>query len=197
MGKDLVHAGVRRVLEPVVHLLVRIGVRPLALTLAGLVLSAAAGVLVLAGRSALAGLLLLVGGLCDTLDGPVARLAKRQTKSGAFLDSTIDRYSEVAIFLALAWRYRGGPTLIAVFLAITGSLLVSYARARAEGLREECRIGLLERPERLVMLIASLFIGWGAVGVVMWLLAVLTHFTALQRILYIARRTSGKALAES
>jgi CDP-diacylglycerol--glycerol-3-phosphate 3-phosphatidyltransferase len=197
MGKQLLHARLRGALDPLVRVLVRLGVSPLALTLAGLVLSMLAGVAVLADRSVLAGLLLLAGGLCDTMDGPVARLTQRQTKSGAFLDSTIDRYSEVAIFLALAWRFRGEPTLVAVFLAITGSLLVSYARARAEGLREECRIGLLERPERLVLLIAGLFVGWNAVVAVLWLLAVLTHVTALQRILYVARRTSGKALAES
>ena len=197
MAKDFVHGRVRHVLDPVVRLLARLGVRPLALTLAGLVLSALAGVAVLAGERSLAGLLLLAGGLCDTMDGAVARLSQRQTKLGAFLDSTIDRYSEVAVFLALAWRYRGGPTLVAVFLAITGSLLVSYARARAEGLREECRIGLLERPERLVLLIVALLVGWSAVVVVLWVLAALTHVTALQRILYIARRTSGKALAES
>ncbi len=197
MAKDFVHGRVRHVLDPGVRLLARLGVPPLALTLAGLALSALAGVAVLAGERALAGGLLLAGGLCDTMDGAVARLSQRQTKLGAFLDSTIDRYSEVAVFLALAWRYRGGPTLVAVFLAITGSLLVSYTRARAEGLREECRVGLLERPERLVLLIVALLVGWSAVVVVLWVLAALTHVTALQRILYVARRTSGKALAES
>ncbi len=197
MPKDFVHGRVRRVLDPAVRLLARWRVPPLALTLAGLALSGLAGVAVLAGERALAGLLLIAGGLCDTIDGAVARLSERQTKLGAFLDSTIDRYSEVAVFLALAWRYRGGSTLVAVFLAITGSLLVSYTRARAEGLGEECRVGLLERPERLVLLILALLAGWSAVVVVLWILAALTHVTALQRILYIARRTSGKALAES
>jgi CDP-diacylglycerol--glycerol-3-phosphate 3-phosphatidyltransferase len=188
---------VRGVLDPAVRLLARLGVRPLALTLAGLALSALSGVAVLQGERVLAALLLLAGGVCDTVDGAVARALQRQTKLGAFLDSTLDRYSEVVVYLALAWRYRGEATLLAVFLAITGSLLVSYTRARAEGLGEECRVGLLERPERLVLLIAALLAGWGAVVVVLWVLAALTHITALQRILYIARRTSGKALAES
>jgi CDP-diacylglycerol--glycerol-3-phosphate 3-phosphatidyltransferase len=195
MGKKDLHARVRRVLDPLVHLLVRIGVRPIALTWAGLVLSAAAGVAVLAGESRVAALLLALGGVCDTLDGPVARASRRQTPFGAFIDSTIDRYSEVVVFIALAWRFRGSATLVAVLLAITGSLLVSYTRARAEGLGEECRVGLLERPERLVLLIAALLVGWAAVAGVLWVLAVLTHVTTLQRILHVAQRTSGKVLA--
>ncbi len=197
MGKQNLHAKVRRVLDPVVSLLVRLGVRPLALTIAGFALSVAAGVAILAGENRVAAVLLAFGGVCDTLDGPVARASRSQTKFGAFIDSTIDRYAEVAVFLALGWRYRGETTLIATLLAVTGSLLVSYTRARAEGLGEECRVGLLERPERLVLLIGALIVGWSAVVVVLWLLALLTHVTALQRIVYISRRTSGKALAGS
>ena len=197
MGKRDLQERVRRVLDPLVLLLVRLRVRPLVLTVAGFALSVLAGVAILAGEGRLAALLLVLGGVCDTLDGPVARLSKTQTKFGAFIDSTIDRYSEIAVFLALAWRARGDATLVATLLAVTGSLLVSYTRARAEGLGEECRVGLLERPERLALLILALLVGWSAVVGVLWLLAALTHVTALQRVVYIARRTSGKALAGS
>lgn len=196
MAKEFLHTRARRVLDPTVGILVRLGVRPIALTVFGLALSAAAAIAVSAGSSRLAALLLALGGICDTLDGPVARLSGSRTKFGAFIDSTIDRYSEVVVFLALAWRYRGDATLVAAFLAITGSLLVSYTRARAEGLGEECRVGLLERPERLLALIVALLLGWGAVVAVLWGLALLTHVTALQRVLYVHGRTAGKPLSE-
>jgi CDP-diacylglycerol--glycerol-3-phosphate 3-phosphatidyltransferase len=197
MGKDLLHTRVRRVLDPLVGLLARLGVRPIWLTLAGLALSGAAAAAICAGRGRLGALFLAVGGLCDTLDGPVARARGAQTKFGAFIDSTIDRYAEVVVFAALAWRYRDGAVLVAAVVALSGSLLVSYTRARAEGLGEECRVGMLERPERLVLLIGALLAGWSTVPFVLWLLAVLTHVTALQRIVHIARRTAGKALAGS
>lgn len=195
MGKELLHTRARRVLDPVVDLLVRSRVSPMALTAAGFLMSAAAAGAILSGANRLGAILLAVGGVCDTLDGPVARLSNSQTRFGAFLDSTVDRYSEVVVFLALVWWFRADMTLVAAFLAITGSLLVSYTRARAEGLGEECRVGLLERPERMILLIVSLLAGWRVVVIVLWLLAVLTHVTALQRVVYIARRTAGKALA--
>lgn len=194
MGKKEIQERVRLVFNPLVNLLVRLRIPPLALTGAGLLLSVLSGIEILKGANRAAGLLLLAGGICDTLDGPIARITRSASKLGAFMDSTLDRYSEVAVFTALAWRFRSEFTLVAVLLAITGSLLVSYTRARAEGIGEECRIGLFERPERLVLLICGLLIGWNATVVVLWMLAVLSHLTAIQRIVYIARRTRGAAL---
>ena len=185
---------VRRVFDPLVLLMLRLRVAPAALTVAGLLLSTASAALIWSGSNRFAGVLLLLGGICDTLDGAIARATKSATKFGAFIDSTIDRYSEVVVFLALAWRFRGGVTLVGVVLAITGSLLVSYTRARAEGLGEECKIGLLERPERLVLLIIGLLGGWQATAVTVWIIAVFSHVTAVQRIIHVARRTRGVPL---
>ena len=185
---------VRRIFDPLVLLMLRLHVTPAALTAVGLLLSSASAVVIWKGSPALAAVLLLLGGICDTLDGAIARATKSATKFGAFIDSTIDRYSEVVVFLALAWRFRFDVTLVGVVLAITGSLLVSYTRARAEGLGEECKVGLLERPERLVLLIIGLFAGWRATVIVIWLIAIFAHVTAVQRIVYVARRTRGVAL---
>ncbi len=194
MSKKEFQERVRRVFNPLVTLLVRARVTPAVLTGVGFLLSIASSVLILRGANRAAGLVLLAGGICDALDGPVARATKSATKFGAFLDSTIDRYSEVAVFIALAWWFRAEPTLVGVCLAITGSLLVSYTRARAEGLGEECRVGLLERPERLVLLVIGLLGGWKAAAVTIWIIAVFSHFTAVQRIIHVARRTRGAAL---
>lgn len=194
MGKKEIQEQARRVFEPLVHLSIGLRVSPLALTALGLLFSILSAVAIWKDRGRLAGCLLLAGGICDTLDGPVARATKSVTKFGAFIDSTIDRYSEIVVFLALAWRYREGPTLVGVVLAVTGSLMVSYTRARAEGLGEECRVGLLERPERLVLLILGLLAGWQATAAVVWVLAVLANATAIQRIVHVGRKTRGARL---
>jgi phosphatidylglycerophosphate synthase len=194
MGKKELQERVRRVFDPLVLVLVRLRVSPVVLTAAGLLLSAVSGVLIWKGADRWAGLVLLLGGICDTLDGPVARATKSVTKFGAFIDSTIDRYSEVAVFLALAWRFREDATLVGVVLAITGSLLVSYTRARAEGLGEECKVGVLERPERLVLLILGLLAGGKWTVAAVWTIAVLAHVTAIHRIVHVGRKTRGAAI---
>jgi CDP-diacylglycerol--glycerol-3-phosphate 3-phosphatidyltransferase len=194
MGKKEVQERARRVLDPLVGFLVRHRVSPLLLTALGFLLSVAAALAVWRDALPVAGLLLLAGGLADTLDGPVARATGSASKFGAFIDSTIDRYSEIAVFVALAWRLRFDVALVGVVVAVVGSLMVSYTRARAEGLGEECRVGLLERPERLVILILALMAGWKATVVAIWVLAVLANLTAVQRIVHVARRTRGVAL---
>jgi CDP-diacylglycerol--glycerol-3-phosphate 3-phosphatidyltransferase len=130
-----------------------------------------------------AGIVLVVLGPLDNLDGALARRLNQTSKTGAFLDSNFDRLSEVALFLGMLWYYqRNGATteVILIYLAITGSVLVSYARARAEALGAECEIGLMTRMERFLVLVAGLFSGY--VVVALALLAVLTYFTVLQRI---------------
>jgi len=180
----------RQLLAPAIALLARLGVTPDQVTLAGLLLSCAAAAALAVDRYPAAAGLLLVGSLCDAMDGGLARLTGRGSRFGAFFDSTLDRYAEAAIFMGLAVSYAraANPLLVGMaFAAGAGSLLVSYARARAEGLGVDCRVGLMERPERLVVLILGALAGprimiWG-VGA----LAVLTHITALQRILHVRR----------
>src|SRR5205823_9758245 len=117
----------------------------------------------------------------DTLDGALARVAGRATTFGAFLDSTLDRYSEAALLLGLlydAGRRGDLAAEVLAFLVIVGSLLVSYARARAEGLGLECEVGIAPRPERVLILGLGLILGLELPALAV--LAALTHFTAIQ-----------------
>jgi CDP-diacylglycerol--glycerol-3-phosphate 3-phosphatidyltransferase len=137
-------------------------------------------------------MLLRVGGLValgasvfDMLDGRVARLRGRDTKYGAFLDSTMDRYSDMVLYMGLLILYARvdrTPQMVLVWVAAFGSFMTSYARARAESLIPQCTVGLLERPERIVLIIL------GAVAnrmvAVLWVIAVLANVTALQRVVY-------------
>lgn len=187
----------RRILDPLIGLLARLGVTPDQVTLTGLALTFAASACLAVDRYPLATALLLVGSVCDALDGGLARRTGRGTRFGAFFDSTLDRYAEAAIFMGLGIGYaRGGQVLLVgvAFAAAAGSLLVSYARARAEGLGVECKVGLMERPERLVVLILGAAAGPRYMPWAVWLLAALTHITALQRIAHVHRvlRSEGR-----
>ncbi len=140
---------------------------------------------------------LIVSGVCDTLDGSLARSSGKESVFGAFIDSTIDRVAELASFGALIVYYvsRGGGGRFAVPLvvaALAGSFLTSYTRARAEGLGIDCRVGLLERPERVALLVLGLLLGETALFVVIACLAVLTLVTTIQRVVHVHRLTAGK-----
>jgi CDP-diacylglycerol--glycerol-3-phosphate 3-phosphatidyltransferase len=180
-------ARVRSMLDPVTRVLSRAGIHPSMLTLGGLVISAAAGLAYAKGYFPLGGGLVLLAGLCDMTDGSVARATGKISSFGAFLDSSVDRYSELFIYLGLGMYYFRNQRLewIAVVLALSGSLLVSYTRARAEGLGEECRVGWVQRPERMAILILASLFGARATGWSLWLLAVLSHLTAAQRIRHV------------
>jgi len=131
------------------------------------------------------GLVALAASVFDMLDGRVARLRGRDTKYGAFLDSTMDRYSDMVLYMGLLILYARvdrTPQMVLVWVAAFGSFMTSYARARAESLIPRCNVGLLERPERIVLIIL------GAVTnrmvAVLWVIAVLSNVTALQRVVY-------------
>ena len=129
----------------------------------------------------------------DMLDGAMARIAQQSSTFGAFLDSTLDRYSEAVTFLALAYFYSRQPNsrtaLVLIFVILVGSMMVSYTKARAEGLKIEVKNGWLQRPERMTLLIAGLITGW--LLPILWGLAIFTNFTAIQRIYEVYWRTSG------
>jgi CDP-diacylglycerol--glycerol-3-phosphate 3-phosphatidyltransferase len=131
------------------------------------------------------GLVALAGAVFDMLDGRVARLRGRETRFGAYLDSTMDRYSDMLLYLGLMILYaRLGETLlmVLVWVAAFGSFMTSYARARAESLIPACRVGLLERPERVVLLIVGAVLN--KMVPVLWIIAVLANVTAIQRVVY-------------
>ncbi|MHB9092938.1 MAG: CDP-alcohol phosphatidyltransferase family protein, partial [Chloroflexota bacterium] len=145
----------RRSVLPVAAALLRMGITPNALTLIGFALNVAVAAVIGFGFQTTGGLLVLFAGLFDMLDGAVARLGGKVTIFGGFLDSTLDRYSEAVIFFGLLVLYtnQGRDTeVLLVYAVIVGSLMVSYARARAEGLGLDCSVGWLQRPERILLL---------------------------------------------
>lgn len=166
------------------------------LTVIGLVLNAAVAAVIAAGHPRWGGALLLVASAFDMLDGALARATSSTSKFGGFLDSTLDRYSESVVFLGLLISFLDTADAkigsILVFIATVGSLLISYARARAEALGWKASVGLVARPERVILLAVCLLIGrplWA-----LWALAILTHVTAATRILHVwrlSRQESG------
>jgi CDP-diacylglycerol--glycerol-3-phosphate 3-phosphatidyltransferase len=186
----------KRIAEAIAHGLLRTGISPTQLTLIGFGLNVGVAAVLAAGLLPLGGALLLIAGAFDMLDGALARVAKRATTFGAFLDSVLDRYSEVAVFLGLLYEAARRDELavtIAIYVAIVGSLLVSYSRARAEGLGLDCKVGIAPRPERVIALGVGLIVGLELPVLV--LLAVITHATAVQRILHVYRLTRSDAIA--
>ena len=176
----------------IVRWLQRVGVTPNMVSFAGFALTIGAAALLATGNLRIGGGLLWVAAMFDMVDGTLARASENESKFGAFLDSTLDRYSESITFLGLVVYYaKAGDAqthLLLIFLTLIGSWAVSYTRARAEGLDIECKVGILQRPERLVMLIAGLILG--LVLPVLWFLAVMTNITAGQRIYEVYVRTS-------
>ena len=187
---------VRQGVRPLVSALAGAGVTPNALTITGLLLSCVVGIVLALGYEAAGGLLFLFAGLFDTLNGAVARQTNRVTVFGSFLDSTLDRYAEALVFGGLLVLYTGRGLVVEVALVyavIIGSLMVSYARARAEGLGLDCEVGWLQRPERIALLGLGLIFGLAVP--VLWLLAVFTNFTVAQRMLHVYRLTQRAGAA--
>jgi CDP-diacylglycerol--glycerol-3-phosphate 3-phosphatidyltransferase len=184
---------VRSLFLPVTKRLAATGISPNALTVVGFGLVLGSAAVLAAGYRQLGGVLFLLTTGFDLFDGAVAELINRKTKFGAFLDSNLDRFAEIAIFLAILFPYAAsGKTLEVVlcYLALTGSLMVSYARARAEGLGLSGEVGMFQRPERVILLGIGLILD--LVVPVLVILAVLTYLTALQRMAHVWRLTGGK-----
>ncbi len=182
----------RKFLDPVVNLLAALGVTPTMVTMFGLVLSALGAFFAARGSLFVSGIILLVSGLCDTLDGSLARLQGTVSKFGAFIDSTGDRIMELFYFGALIFYFLGqgafGAIMIfVVLIALSGSLLTSYVRARAEGLGLECRVGWLERPERVTALVIGLLLGRVILVISILFIAVMSVVTVFQRIIHVKR----------
>ncbi len=189
--------------DPLIGALVRGGLRPNTITTVGLLLVLASAVAFGVGSIRLGGLLLLVSGVVDTLDGAVARRTGRSSAFGAFYDSTLDRIGDGATFIGLAVYFMGAPDIayrewavILCMVAVLASLTVSYTRARAEGLGLECRVGIAQRAERIIGIGgAALLVGAGPNGLVLSgivaLLTLLSLITVVQRIVHIYSITEG------
>jgi CDP-diacylglycerol---glycerol-3-phosphate 3-phosphatidyltransferase len=205
---ESLRSGVYGIIRPLIDVLVRHRVHPNLLTTFGFISTLGAGLAFHQHEVRWAGFLILLGGFFDILDGRVARLTQLGSKFGAFYDSTLDRISEIVVFIGILSLYNdyrqelGDVGMIyLVMLAMAGSLMISYTRARAEALGLDCRVGLMPRAERVVLLgAASLFFGaaWDGLvlkGVIV-VLAVLTNLTAFQRIVWVYQHARGVPLDE-
>lgn len=175
---------------PVARILAGMDVHPNTLSLLGSLLSVGVAAVLTTGRLTLAGWLLVIVAPIDAFDGALARVTGQKSRFGAFLDSTLDRVSEAALLAGLATHYlRYGATteVILAFVALVGSMMVSYTRARAEAAGFSCKIGVLTRLERTAVLAIGLILGWPTVA--LWVLAVGSSLTALQRVLHVYQQS--------
>jgi CDP-diacylglycerol--glycerol-3-phosphate 3-phosphatidyltransferase len=191
MLTDYVRQWSRGIVLPITRLISWSGVSPNAVTLAGFSLTVADAVLLALGHVQMAGIFLLPAAALDAIDGSLARLQNRATPFGAFLDSTIDRFSEAAILLGALVYYVNQPTsrteIVLLFVVLLGSLMVSYTKARGEACGVMVKGGLLTRMERMIVLIAALVLNELTVG--LWVMAALTNITVLQRVWLVWRAT--------
>lgn len=200
--------GFMNLLSPFITLFTKWRLSPNTFTVWGLIITSLGTLVVIIDIRLipLAGLFILLGGICDIIDGKLARSSGRVTKFGALFDSSIDRYSEVIMFFGIAFYYvKQEDFLLSIitFIALGGSMMVSYVRARAEGLGFEVKVGLMQRPERVV------FIGAGAMfhftlfritffhvvdfpvtllEIAIWIVAIFANITAIQRLVFVYKK---------
>ncbi|MCB0282586.1 MAG: CDP-alcohol phosphatidyltransferase family protein [Calditrichae bacterium] len=199
-------------LSPLINISTRLNISPNFFTILGFLITVVGAAILIwrPDQINLVGLIILLGGVCDVIDGKLARNSNKVTKFGALLDSTIDRYTEVAMFFGIAAYYvKGDHYLLSVvtFAALGGSTMVSYVRARAEGLGFEAKVGLMQRPERVVSIGAGALFHYPLFSITMfyvtdfpvtlmeiaiWAVAILANVTAIQRIMHIYRDTHKK-----
>jgi CDP-diacylglycerol--glycerol-3-phosphate 3-phosphatidyltransferase len=172
-------------LQHIVRALSLSHIHPNMLTALGLVINIVAAVLFAKGLFPAAGWVVVGAGVFDMVDGRVARVTNTVTPFGAFFDSVVDRYSDMALYMGLLVYYARAERffyVVLVALVMAGSVMISYTRARAESLIPTCKVGFLERPERLVLIIIGAL--WSRMAPVLWIIAVLSNITVIHRIVY-------------
>jgi CDP-diacylglycerol---glycerol-3-phosphate 3-phosphatidyltransferase len=190
-------SGGKWLLDKIVGVIAATGINPNVLTFLGLLVNFAAAASFAVGKFRTGAMIIFFAGFLDMLDGQVARKQKRVTAFGAFYDSTLDRYADMALYMGLLVYYSVSgrtPYVILAAVATAGSVMVSYARARAESLIPLCKVGFMERPERLVLLI----IGGLALrmGPVLWVIAVISTITVIHRIIFTWQETrAGRTIS--
>jgi len=191
---DVVKQKFRAILDPVIQFFIHYELNPNFFTTISLIICAISAYQFGKGSLRYGGLLLLLGGLFDMIDGDVARASNRVTRFGALYDSTLDRYAEILVFFGIGAHFirrysatssTGLLISMVIFIALAGSLMVSYVRARAEGLGFECKVGIMQRPERIVLIGISALIAEIVLIIAMFIIAILANITALQRIYHI------------
>src|SRR5713101_7086259 len=174
-----------RIIDLIVRALALSRIHPNVLTFLGLLINIVAAFLLAAGRFQAAALVVIGAGLFDMVDGRVARETNRVTRFGGFFDSVLDRYSDLALFMGLLVYYATINRFFYIVLTaivMTGSVMVSYARARAELTIPKCKVGFLERPERVVLIIIGAL--FDRMAPVLWVIAVFSNLTVIQRVIY-------------
>ncbi|MBP7460075.1 MAG: CDP-alcohol phosphatidyltransferase family protein [Candidatus Delongbacteria bacterium] len=182
------------VFNPLIRLLLFFKFSPNTISLIGFLINLMVVLPLSTGHLAWGGIVILLGGLFDMLDGYIARGQNRVTKFGALLDSTLDRYSELFLFFGVAVffiRVQALYGLLGIFFTISGSLMVSYVRARAEGLGIACSIGLIQRPERIILMALGCFLPYPTLVYVIYFLAVTSNLTVIQRIYHVYKHTQA------
>ena len=205
-GLKALRSPVYRIIEPMTRWFIRHRIHPNAITTMGFVATVVAGSLYHFDHVRWAGFCVLLGGLADIFDGRVARESGLASKFGAFYDASLDRISEIVVFIGLLSLYLSyGPTLAdmwmvyAIVAAMAGSLMVSYTRAKAESMGRDCSVGFMQRAERVVLLgLGSLLFGlmWDGlvVSAIIVIMAVATNVTAIQRIVWVYQHGAGVPL---
>jgi CDP-diacylglycerol--glycerol-3-phosphate 3-phosphatidyltransferase len=182
--------GSNKIIRLIVHGLALSKIHPNVLTFLGLVINMAAAALLAVGRFRLAGAVIIGAGLFDMVDGRVARETNRVTRFGGFFDSVLDRYSDLALLVGLLVWYGSINRpfyVVLTAIAMTGSVMVSYTRARAENTIPTCKVGFMERPERVVLvIIGALFLHMAQV---LWVIAVLSNLTVVHRMIFTWQET--------
>jgi CDP-diacylglycerol--glycerol-3-phosphate 3-phosphatidyltransferase len=179
----------KNVIDPIARGLLRVGITPNTITAIGFLLSTVAAVFASQGKFTIAGLILLIAAPLDVVDGSMARLIGIPTQYGSLIDSVTDRYSELVVFGGMMFYFINTQNTLAamlVYIAAAGSVLVSYVKARAEGLNLSAKVGLLTRVERLIILIICLIFNIPTVA--LWIIAVLANYTAIQRLLFVRKQ---------
>ena len=194
---DQAKAGGRQIAESAARLIAATGAHPNHITIAAMLLNAGVAVVIGLGYIQIGGALVLVVALIDTLDGALARITQKTTTFGAFLDSVIDRYSDMLMLFGLLIWYAKIDQIFYMGLTgmvIVGSVMTSYTRARAESMIRKCKVGFMERPERIVLVMIGAFTN--RMGAVLWVILILSVVTVLDRI-YFTWRTlrSGRVTA--
>jgi CDP-diacylglycerol--glycerol-3-phosphate 3-phosphatidyltransferase len=192
-------------ISPVTNFFIKLGINPNFFTTLGLIISGIATYLFATGQFRWGGLLVLVAGTCDIMDGKIARATDRATKFGALYDSTLDRYGEVMVLFGLAFYYSKNIfmlfgadlstlLILAISMSLGGSVMTSYVRARAEGLDMDCKVGIMIRTERII------FLGFGAIihelvlVIALVIIAIFANITAIQRLYYVWKTEKGEQL---
>ena len=172
-------------LRAIITACVALGIHPNTLTLIGVLINVAAACALGVNRFLLAGVIMIIANIFDFIDGKVAQQTNTVSRFGAFWDSTLDRFSDIALFLGLIYLYamlRRTDYVMVASLSMMFSIMTSYARARAESLIEKCKVGFMERPERIVLFMIGAFTN--RMGAVLWVILILSIFTVADRIYY-------------